>query len=1478
MLPKSNKKVVEGKRFSPVTTAKDSATTPVGNVTQKAKTTLIWPEFTDVDSEKWECLGKGKDASKTKSPVTQYFEDPEGKIELPPSLKVDHWKRPHEILIDKIPVIVENNSLNTFDLVTNNEHLHESEVMRNIIGQIIALWEFSFLPVPHLFAVSDPNTPFISYSHSWRPWEHLYALCKSGKGPHMPQYNPHGKYIVRLYFMGCWRKLIVDDTLPFGKDKLLLPTTTQPHELWPMLLTKALLKVASLNYTLNCGSNEIGEFNVLHTLTGWLPEVVQITHKNTEKTWQLLTKVLPEWKPEDAVTVKEEPVVDAIAIDAVESLIVQPSKSKESTPKTEKVEKSEKSEREHGDKHEPTRTATSRRGRDKDKDKDKEKGKDKRDAVERELSRERFNQIDVKNNENSGLMIFATHWTPPAPLKASSFAEMATASEKLRQIGLSYFHPHPVWISQSRTQPLEPQSPPHVIPNWQLIRPRKKKNIPFDEPQITEESTQIRCLELATAFLYYKINPVSIPTIITKTRQCPNLEPEKKQRTMNNLIIKEIEEENEDSLPLDESTETEMNVSATCSLLDTNETEGKVKQPGTNNSDKPRQTRTSGSEKYNHSINSEKKKKGSKKDSVNGNIHPLLDNSIDSSNVTKEVNEKNGLPVSDFDLVATLPNLEHTGFKKTWVDFELFCKSFNSLSYYHKPMLYQNNIKASDIRMTSALLEEKSMQYLFLDGLVNSELVVCYSSLSRWNECSNPKDNVVKLKEEARLSPNSYENSSHPESGSIPSLQPGQLVVEPYSWKSLVIGQPILMLRTTATRAVTLTLPPGRHVLKFMMTSPLGYSIHLSSDSPFIFGDEETIMNQCSKESCHFIESASQLILSFESCIENFHSKEKYERAKEKMRVYLFPTAPAMAYSKGQQYENFKESLLRLLSKSVPFNAETLFAWRAFFFDLNWKNTPVTFQQQPCKLKTEKYDPFPQMETNIDFQIAAVKIQTFWRGAYVRKIKRSRTHGTPDNIAVCDVLKKFWLQIKPNIEEIGLNVFRYLISKNPKIIPYHSFYKEDWHKISYTDYQGVYGEQPPETWFVVFREVFLVSEEIMVVPKLYVNLKTCFLRVINNDNGAEINKVFKQVSPFVYRKNKRGYTFIAEARSLEQAIPSGRWRLRLIGSSSSLLHLQKAELNTHLYIQDIKHYYIPSDTYPYFMSYSVKVTEDHLATLQMSTSKPDVQFQLTVLDHDEVVCNVKGKGHVVIPSIIFLKDIIEEEPLSTSSKESLTVKKHLTARDTVMNHKYKIRATVLHDSWPLVPIDWQFIQASKSSISNELRMEFKESETPSPNLKVEKPSNHSSKPKSNKIRSGKETKEPKEARPASLQFDSSRPHWLLRFVSDPDCAEQVEIKRDKSRAEEIRQMKKAWEEAEPGRAAKANQSHQGYLNIHLLPTEVDKELLDSVLESCALTTEPPRIFLKDRVPRIDLSPFMNYNLTLLERTFFSNVKITGSRA
>jgi hypothetical protein len=39
--------------------------------------------------------------------------------------------------------------------------------------------------------------------------------------------------------------------------------------------------------------------------------------------------------------------------------------------------------------------------------------------------------------------------------------------------------------------------------------------------------------------------------------------------------------------------------------------------------------------------------------------------------------------------------------------------------------------------------------------------------------------------------------------------QAGSLIAEIYSWKSLSIGQPILRLHTTATKAALVILPPG---------------------------------------------------------------------------------------------------------------------------------------------------------------------------------------------------------------------------------------------------------------------------------------------------------------------------------------------------------------------------------------------------------------------------------------------------------------------------------------------------------------------------------------------------------------------------------------------------------------------------------------------------------------------------------------------
>ncbi|KAK0044581.1 androglobin-like isoform X1, partial [Biomphalaria pfeifferi] len=51
-------------------------------------------------------------------------------------------------------------------------------------------------------------------------------------------------------------------------------------------------------------------------------------------------------------------------------------------------------------------------------------------------------------------------------------------------------------------------------------------------------------------------------------------------------------------------------------------------------------------------------------------------------------------------------------------------------------------------------------------------------------------------------------------------------------------------------------------------------------------------------------------------------------------------------------------------------------------------------------------------------------------------------------------------------------------------------------------------------------DIFYVKEETLVVPKLYVPINTCLLRVIDNDTNQEIPRVFQKVAPYIYKKNK----------------------------------------------------------------------------------------------------------------------------------------------------------------------------------------------------------------------------------------------------------------------------------------------------------------------------------------------------------------------
>ena len=83
--------------------------------------------------------------------------------------------------------------------------------------------------------------------------------------------SPSGRYILRLYFNGCYRKVEIDDLLPASSSSRVLHVLdrSNPGCLWPALLEKAYLKVRG-GYDFP-GSNSGTDIAVF---TGWIPEQI----------------------------------------------------------------------------------------------------------------------------------------------------------------------------------------------------------------------------------------------------------------------------------------------------------------------------------------------------------------------------------------------------------------------------------------------------------------------------------------------------------------------------------------------------------------------------------------------------------------------------------------------------------------------------------------------------------------------------------------------------------------------------------------------------------------------------------------------------------------------------------------------------------------------------------------------------------------------------------------------------------------------------------------------------------------------------------------------------------------------------------------------------------------------------------------------------------------------------------------------------
>ena len=101
-------------------------------------------------------------------------------------------------------------------------------------------------------------------------WAKIYPQ-KNG----IPQYNKNGHYIIKLHHMGKMRAVEIDDRMPISTgDEFFFPRCESLEELWPALLTKALLKLYSYKI-ISSKFCEIGDPEPFYALTGYVPTLLK---------------------------------------------------------------------------------------------------------------------------------------------------------------------------------------------------------------------------------------------------------------------------------------------------------------------------------------------------------------------------------------------------------------------------------------------------------------------------------------------------------------------------------------------------------------------------------------------------------------------------------------------------------------------------------------------------------------------------------------------------------------------------------------------------------------------------------------------------------------------------------------------------------------------------------------------------------------------------------------------------------------------------------------------------------------------------------------------------------------------------------------------------------------------------------------------------------------------------------------------------
>ncbi|XP_078130170.1 androglobin isoform X2 [Sander vitreus] len=1090
--------------------------------------------------------------------------------------------------------------------------------------------------------------------------------------------------------------------MPFDEENnLLLPTSTCQSELWPMLLAKALIKVANTNVVSREGCGQMGELTFIHTLTGWIPEIRPMKSVYLGKTWDFLQDTIPIFTHPD------------------ESLMKPP-------------------------------TADSAAGRDSSFNDNKR-------------------QLPEKSKGSREVVVCASYYPLQPHNNSCGFGQMANSSEYLRQYGLSLLYSHIVLLTRTRACQLEAPPKPPPIPQWKLIRPRKEIVV-TDEPQKLPLSKLEQFIEVASPFLFYRVKSSAGPIPELEAKQSA----QRKRSYGSSLVCIAEREETEcrEGLEPDAVERTTNSPNSTTDKIE---------------------------------VTAEDRKKDD-----------YISNDWPNSALERPVTVEPSAPVK--------PILQ-----EIWVDLDDFAKCFQTLLVFHKPQIYPHHVQKSNFKSTvlpktgtnctgssthstgSLLLtstaaspecqEVRGTHYLCVDSLQPPQILISFSALLPWGDTAEEKKDMSAA------------------------CRAAVLIAQAYSWTSLQSQLPVLTIKTTSSKAAILNLPPGRHVLSFHTKATLGYHIHLCSKTPFIFGDEETIMPHLSKESARFTEQASSILRALSRVVSSFSDEQDQPAARRTLEEAHCPQNINTTLGKEEHRKVFNSAVYTMLCEALGRNltSEERFAILALTADPSLLATNPKTHSPTLDAESKPPESWKDREPT-DREVKAVTIlQAGFKGHLVREIFNASKPGTKENLSASKILLDMWPKVESDAEKHAALLLRYIIDHSERKAELYSCQQDEWTRVTFADY-SVSLQDTANSWVLVFREVFLVPEEMVLIPKVYSPIPNCLLHVINNDTGEELDMVFNKVATHVYQPNKLGYTFVAEAITPESPPVGAKWRMRLIGSRELLPKLSRETPLNMFSVKEFRDYYIPNDK-NLICRYHVQVTADVLGTIQFQTSRSDVLIRLSILDQEKEVAGITGKGHVVIPVFCFLPNKAPSctDEKNQNQKGSPSQDKGVTVVDTPQQiaeegHKYVLQAEVLYKSWNLDESQLAFVHMLRDLEKNEMRVYKLEdlnrsSTTDTPQHRGQK----SDIPKANRKgevdkEKGKPAANSKSGSRQETSLDLTKANWTLRVVSDKSKTESIEVMKDTERMDHIKAIKKAWEMAEPGRCAKALESRLKFLN------------------------------------------------------------------